>query len=281
MEQYKMKELHSNYFFNQVIQLHYYQMGSGPIPIILLHGITDDGLCWMPVANALAPEYSLYMLDMRGHGKSDAPDGGYTLENMALDLAAFIRAMRLVKPVLLGHSMGALVSLLFAGFYPELPRAIILEDPPPFWRPGFPTAEDAESLAGLREWMVGLKRKTSQEIIAEGRASNPRWSDEEFGPWADAKQRFGMAITQLLYPPDQGSIDYPKITRRITCPATLFSAETKWGAVSSKDDIALLKEWMPQLNVIHFEESGHSIRRDQFSQYINAVQIILQGLHTG
>jgi N-formylmaleamate deformylase len=273
-----MMDLLSESIYAVDIRLHYYRLGNGEIPIVLAHGITDDGLCWMPVAKALAPKYSLFMLDMRGHGKSDAAKRGYTLENLALDMAALVRALRLAKPILLGHSMGALATLLFAGFYPDLPRAILLEDPPAFWKPGFPLREDVEFRSSLREWIIGLKRKTREEIIAEGRAANPGWSDEELEPWADSKHRFDLAITDLVYPADQGSIDYPTIFRRISCPAFLLSAEKKLGAASSEADIALLRDWMPQLKTTHFEGAGHSIRRDKFPQYMDTVQKVLQEL---
>jgi pimeloyl-ACP methyl ester carboxylesterase len=116
-------DLISDFVSVRGIQLHYYRTGNrSGIPMVLVHGITDDGLCWMPVAKVLAPFYDIIMVDVRGHGKSDAPNEGYTLENLASDLASCIQSLQLKKPILLGHSLGAIISLLLAGYYPEIPR---------------------------------------------------------------------------------------------------------------------------------------------------------------
>src|SRR5690349_3955745 len=117
----------------QGTKLHYYRAGCDKPPLVLAHGLTDDGLCWTPVAEVLADTHDVIMVDARGHGKSDAPEDGYTLTNLAADLAGVIRELALDKPVILGHSMGAITALTLAASYPDMPRAILLEDPPPFW----------------------------------------------------------------------------------------------------------------------------------------------------
>jgi N-formylmaleamate deformylase len=52
------------------IRLHYTRTGGDKPPLVLAHGVTDDGLCWTPVAAALAPDYDVIMVDARGHGRS-------------------------------------------------------------------------------------------------------------------------------------------------------------------------------------------------------------------
>src|SRR5688572_12373589 len=127
------------------IRLHYTRTGGDGPPLVLAHGVTDNGLCWTPVAEALAPEYDVIMADARGHGRSDAPEHGYTPADQAADLAGLIAALGLGRPILLGHSMGAITTLVLAGTYPQLPRAILLEDPPPWWQSsGAPPPDVAE-----------------------------------------------------------------------------------------------------------------------------------------
>ena len=89
------------------ISMHYIRTGgSDNPPLILLHGLTANGACWMPVAHALAGEYDVIMPDARGHGKSSAPNEGYQYEDHANDVESLIAALELTLPTVIGHSMG-------------------------------------------------------------------------------------------------------------------------------------------------------------------------------
>ncbi len=67
------------------INIHYTRTGGNKPPLILLHGLTGNGACWTPIAQALEHEYDVIMPDARGHGKSSVPDDGYRYENLAKD----------------------------------------------------------------------------------------------------------------------------------------------------------------------------------------------------
>jgi N-formylmaleamate deformylase len=267
----------SDYISVRGIKLHYYRIRRGGAPVVFVHGITDDGQCWIPVVKALPEKYDAYLVDLRGHGKSDAPETGYTLENLALDVDGLIRALQLDKPILIGHSLGAIVSLLLAGIRPETPRAILLEDPPPFWRPGYPSSDDEQKRAAMRDWMIALKRKTREDLLAEVRENSTHWFEAEYEAWADSKQRLSLYILEIIQPQNPVAVDYRKIARSISCPAEILSADPSLGAASAPEDIALLKEWIPQLKNTRIAGAGHSIHRDQFDKYMEALQITLDG----
>src|SRR2546427_1340331 len=113
------------------ITIHYHRTGGNNKPsILLLHGITDNGLCWSRVAHDLEGSHNVIMTDARGHGRSDGIATGFSINILADDAAAVIRALDLEKPFLFGHSMGAITAATVAATYPELVRAIVLEDPP-------------------------------------------------------------------------------------------------------------------------------------------------------
>ena len=175
------------------LKLHYTRTGGAKPPVVLAHGFSDDGLCWTPVAEALEADYDVVMVDARGHGRSAAPEQGYGSADHATDLAGVIRALDLKRPAVLGHSMGAASTLALAGLYPDLPRAILLEDPPPWWTPAA-VQEGPEPSAALRLAIIERKRKTREELIAHARSGSPTWPEAELGPWADAKLRFSFNI---------------------------------------------------------------------------------------
>ena len=270
-----MLHLKSAYVAANGTKLNYYRTGSGDQPLVLVHGITDDGLCWGSVAEALSGRFDIVMVDLRGHGKSEAPEGGYTLENLARELAGCIAELGLEKPVLLGHSLGGITSLVLAGLFPDLPRAILMEDAPPLWRhpSSISTIESQKALAG---WIHAIKRKTKEELIEEAQTKNWTGADREF--WVDAKQRVSIRVIDLISPPDIPTLDFPHLLSRIQCPALFIQTDLERGAASGAEDVAKLKALLPSLEAAYIPNASHSIRRTQFAPYLEAVERFLADL---
>lgn len=86
-------------------------------PMILLHGLGSGGVSWAGIAEAFAVSHRVYLPDLRGHGASGWP-GEYSFELMRDDVLGFLDALGLDRVVLVGHSMGGSVALLFAEAYP-------------------------------------------------------------------------------------------------------------------------------------------------------------------
>jgi N-formylmaleamate deformylase len=251
--------------------LHYTRTGGAKPPVVLAHGFSDNGLCWTPVAQALEADYDVVMVDARGHGRSAAPERGYGSSEHANDLAGVIQALGLKPPAVLGHSMGAASTLVLAGLYPDLPRAILLEDPPSWWTPA--TMQEApERLAALRLGIIELKRKTREELIAHARSQSPTWSEAELGPWADAKLRFSFNI---LLGREPETVDWPATVRRITSPALLLTADPALGAIVTPESATALQALAPQMRIANIAGAGHNIRREQFARYVETVRDFL------
>jgi pimeloyl-ACP methyl ester carboxylesterase len=96
--------------------------------ILCIHGITANCRCWDVMASALAPGYRILAMDLRGRGRSDRPASGYSIEHHCRDIAALLDGLGLKRPVIMGHSLGAFISLAFAAHYPERVDRIILVD---------------------------------------------------------------------------------------------------------------------------------------------------------
>lgn len=93
------------------INLFYEVTGKGR-PVVLLHGNGETHKIFDVLVARLAAEYSCYAIDSRCHGKSDK--GELTYVNMAADTAAFIDALHLDKPLIIGFSDGGIIALLLA-----------------------------------------------------------------------------------------------------------------------------------------------------------------------
>ena len=265
----------SNWLFGDVVangvNLHYHRAGGDGPPLVLSHGITDNGLCWTRVAQVLQADFDVIMVDARGHGLSDAPDTGYTPDDRAADLAGLVQALGLEKPCLMGHSMGADTTAVAAATYPGLASCVILEDPP--WREGLSSEETRKAMAeGHRAGVMVRKSKPIKDVIAAGCEEHPEWDEIEFGPWAQAKSQFSLnalqAITGL-------SPHWRDIAARIACPVLLITSDPEQGGRITPDVAAELVACNPHFEVAHIEGAGHNIRREGFEPYIAAVTSFL------
>ncbi len=268
------------------IRLHYHRTGGDKPPVVLVHGFSDNGLCWTPVARALEADYDLIMYDARGHGLSDRPEHGYSPDHHADDLAGLVRALGLDAPAILGHSMGACTTAMAAARYPDLMRAALLEDPPFFahWateadaqQPGRgwfrPESDDAPPFG---HWLIPLREQTVAEMVTREREVNPQWPDGDYEPWAQSKLQFNMAVLELMQrnklPP---SPPWKTIIAPITCPILLITGEVARGGLVTPEVADELRQTAADARVAHISDAGHSVRRDQFDNYAQVVRAFL------
>jgi len=256
------------------IRIHYYRTGGDKPPLILNHGATDDGLCWTPTARALEADYDVIMPDARGHGLSDDTDGPANSEQRARDLAGFVRALGLTKPIVGGHSMGGSTTLYFAALYPDVPSRIILEDPG--LRSQTTDADRTawtERMAKMRENMNRMRAMTREQLIALCREQSPTWAEEELGPWADAKLRVRPSMGFAT--PQPTSLTWQQALARVTCPALLVTSDVALGGIVTPEAAAEARAIKPDLRVAHIAGAGHNIRRERFAEFLAAVRSFL------
>jgi len=101
--------------------------GSGE-HVICVHGLTANCRCWDVVASSLSPAHTIVAMDLRGRGLSDKPPTGYSLQHHIQDILGIMNDLDLKRSVLMGHSLGAFISLAFAAHYPERSEKLILMD---------------------------------------------------------------------------------------------------------------------------------------------------------
>jgi pimeloyl-ACP methyl ester carboxylesterase len=110
------------------IRLHYEATGAGSIPVVLVHGYGMSSAVWEKLLPLFPSNYRLFAVDLRGFGRSDKPENGYSCAELADDMAAFMDALGLSQAVLVGHSFGGLVLQHFASHHPERVLALVLSN---------------------------------------------------------------------------------------------------------------------------------------------------------
>ena len=101
--------------------LHLVERGHGR-PLVLLHGITLSALTWHYQLQDLADRFRVIAVDHRGHGTSRAGDGGWELARLALDVRELLEDLDLRDAIVVGHSMGGMVTMQFALDHAEVRR---------------------------------------------------------------------------------------------------------------------------------------------------------------
>ena len=122
------------------VKMHYLVYGTGEKAVILVHGNGGSANSLREAAQYLANEYTVYLPESRCHGKSSDP-GVISYDLMAGDLNEFIEALDIEKPVIIGHSDGAINAITLAALYPDAPGAIIAcgaNSNPGTFKPYFP-----------------------------------------------------------------------------------------------------------------------------------------------
>jgi len=209
------------------LDLHVRVRGQGPAPpVLLLHGLTGISWEWDPIAARLARGRRVVAADARGHGASD-PAADYAPARMVEDVGGVVAALGLGRVALVGHSMGALIGLLFAAARPDAVERLVLVDAGP--ETLTPQACEAWS-AWLREAHT-RRYADAGEAFAEWRASNPRAREAEVRHYiahslvpADGglRWRYDAAGLQgfLALPPSSGELW--AALRDVACPMLIL-----------------------------------------------------------
>ncbi len=100
-------------------RIHLLQRGSGR-PILMVHGITIRSEVWAPQMHLLSDRYRIVAMDLRGHGRSTVGEEGVGRRVAASDIANVIKSLNLKGLVIVGHSMGGMILMEFAGRYSKL-----------------------------------------------------------------------------------------------------------------------------------------------------------------
>lgn len=104
--------------------------GTGGLPVIFVHSLAGNTSQWSAQLGHLRKSRRAIAIDLRGHGRSRPPaDGDYSIEALVRDIETVVREIGVSEFVLVGHSMGGIVSLAYAHAHPGRVAGILLADP--------------------------------------------------------------------------------------------------------------------------------------------------------
>lgn len=236
---------------------------SGP-RLILLHGIGSRGVSWWPVIDELAAHFRLIVPDLRGHGDSDKPAAGYQLPDYAGDLAGLIDALELDRPLILGHSLGGVVALVWAVFHPDRAARIVLED--------IPLRAGSRATPLFDDWLA-LASMTVEDAAAHYQRENPDWTDEECHRRAVSITSTAPAVFTELRDSSAGGKDDDRIglLAGIRSPILLVRGDPESGSMVVPEDAERLVATVSGARVTHIPGGSHSLHREMTEALLAAV----------
>ena len=278
----------SHFFYSHRLKLQFWDWGTGgKPPLILVHGGLDHARNWDWVARALRDDYHVYALDLRGHGNSAwAPGALYSVMEHVLDLAALAEVIKSYPVNIIGHSLGAITTLMYSGIYPDRVKKLVAIE-----GVGLPVQENKYTASErARRWIEKVRAAENRSPhsypdLASAKArmkeANPFLSDSvaehltlHGTNWnADGSLIWKFDNYARLFPPYGADLeDADEILRRITAPAMLF-----WGRQSfAKDpDGGVLGKAIATREVVRVDQAGHWVHHDQLEIFLRETKRFL------
>jgi pimeloyl-ACP methyl ester carboxylesterase len=257
------------------VKLHYLDYGTAGRPAMLcVHGGAASAHWFDYVAGAFSADYHVRALDLRGHGDSawvDPP--AYAYADYAADLSRVVEKLDLRDFVLVGHSMGGMVSLVYTTRYPGKVRKLVVVDT------AIKLSEERLSSMRDRGSRAGTEYKSREELISRFRLRPTTLAPKDIvdrvaghsarlfpdGVWRHKFDRSVYAIRE--------AIDGLPFWKEVKIPALLVKGDRSERI--TPEIHAAVKERCPHVELAEVVRSDHHVTLDNPSGFVQAVRPFL------
>jgi pimeloyl-ACP methyl ester carboxylesterase len=231
--------------------------GQGP-EVLLLHGIGSSSRDFDPVIDELVKVMTPVTVDLRGHGHSDKPASGYHYEDYVRDLDALLTELGMDRPIILGHSLGGVITLWWAITYPDRARALMIEDAP---------LRSGEEFRPAFEGWIALNSMPFETAQAYYRKEHPHWPEHLVTARAWDITNTAPAVFPELMAASMANdgLDATEDMGKITSPILFIHGDRERGSMVHPDDLAAMPERLPSARLAHIPGGGHSMHRGEMS----------------
>lgn len=289
-------EPESRYYESHRLRLHYVVWSDPPgadkPPLLLIHGNRDHARNWDFVARAMVDRYTVYAVDLRGHGDSQWAIGGeYSFPEFTLDVARLVERISNDGPVtLIGHSLGGGVAMQYAGLFPhKVAKLVSVEG----WGPRIHERRPAD--VRMREWiahMADLDRRTPRryatidDAVARMREENPHLTPEMarhltvHGVRQNEDGTYSWKFDNYVRthsPFEFNMEDARTIWNGIRCPILLIKGAESWASNPEEDGRASAFHCY---RYVVIEGAGHWVHHDRLDAFLQVVNDFLAEEHT-
>jgi len=243
------------------------ESGSGEPALLFLHYWGGSARTWNAVTSKLAPEFRCVAYDQRGWGRSDAPQGGYSIRDLALDAKNIIDALQLQRYVLVGHSMGGKVAQFLASQKPKGLEALILV------APATPTPQNLPEPAIQAQLHAYDNRENALKTIEFLTAFPP--SDELREQILSDNFAAAAPHARLAWPTSIAYEDISSVVGNIAVPTLILAGDKDRQDPVEQHEREVLPR-IPGAKIKIIINSGHLIPIDQPGQIVDAIRSFIK-----
>src|SRR6266436_7191151 len=245
--------------------LHFVIRGAGP-PVVLIHGNPGSGQDWTPLFAPLAAHHEVIAFDRPGHGRSQRPkQGDATVEVQARLLHSALKQLHVERPIVVGHSWGGALALVYAINYPKEVAGVVLVAPAVYEShdggsiltslPAVPLLGDAVNSVFTPLFGASVVRRELKKAFSPDPVP-PRYLRSVLSEWTNPKKVKAYSL-------DEASLNdsLKKLSPRyaeITVPMSILTGDSDL-IVSEKDNAERLHQALPKSHLIVLPKTGHEI----------------------
>ncbi|MGE3912643.1 MAG: alpha/beta fold hydrolase [Chloroflexota bacterium] len=266
-------------FEGGAVPIHYAEEpGSGP-PLLLLHGVTSRWQNFLNVLPVFTTRWHVVAADLRGHGRSGHAEGHYGLMEYAADIIALLRHLSDQPAVLIGHSLGAMISIGVAAEAPELVRAVVLEDPPLTAFDGRPFTARAEHDRFVTMRDLARQGHAAAELAKLLASTIPEGNDVAVRTRAASLSQIDPEVlTAIIENRSIAQYDLGERLRRIVCPTLLLQGNPALGGALTDEEADWAKSLISDCAHVSLPHVGHGIHAADGPAFSQTVVSFLEAL---
>ncbi len=230
------------------VDINYEIYGEGK-EVILLHGWGQNIEMMKPIGDRICDKNKVIIIDLPGHGKSGEPSYVWSIDDFVLMLKEFVDFLNIKKPILIGHSFGGKISLLYASRF-EVSKLILF---------GSPYKKNIQKLSLKTKVLKSLKKVPVINKL-EGFAKKHIGSEDYRN--ATPIMRDILVLTVNL--------DITEDVKKIKCPTFIV-----WGSLDeavSVDDAYELEKLIPDAGLVVYEGCSHYAYLERINEVSRAIR---------
>lgn len=243
---------------------------SGPT-VILLHGLLGHAREWDDTAELLSSTHRVVALDVRGHGRSERNPPSMRLEDLVEDVVWWAERLNARRVVLVGQSLGGLISFLAAARHSHLVKGLVVVEASPSADPNAP----ARVRKWLRTWPAAFQSREAAMAFFGGDTLRARTWTEGLEPTAAGlTPAFDeAAVLQVLN--ESARRDYWEDWRRVGCPTLVVRGESGLAEIEAQAMVTAI----PLGQMATIVSAHHDVHIEQPAEWRDALWSFLTTLN--